>query len=168
MFLRFLLFSMKSSHFVIVFPRLCFDCAFMRFWRSEDSEISTEATFRATFKVFFTLLASFWTSFSVPGSTLGTLWVHFGGKKRLGAPRLSQEPPKRRRPRNKVTHLDTIWSSFFVFLVFIWSKMRFWKVRVFFFNCWVALSTPRDGLICDPYMQAQSKHTFSFLHFCQT
>ena len=36
---------------------------------------------------------------------------------------------------------------------------------MFFFYFWVALGAPWDGLTCNPYAPAQSKHTFSFLHF---
>ncbi len=32
----------------------------------------------------------------------------------------------------------------------------------FLFDFWVVLSAPRDGLICNPYTPAQSKHTFMF------
>ena len=35
----------------------------------------------------------------------------------------------------------------------------------FFFDFWVALGAPGDGLTCNPYAPAQSKHTFLFLHF---
>ena len=38
-------------------------------------------------------------------------------------------------------------------------------MSLFFFDFWVALSSPRDGLICNPSTPAQSKHTFSVLHF---
>ena len=38
-------------------------------------------------------------------------------------------------------------------------------MSLFFFDFWVALNAPRDGLICNPYTPAQSKHTFPFSHF---
>ena len=34
----------------------------------------------------------------------------------------------------------------------------------FFFDFGVALGAPWDGLTCNPYAPAQSKHTFLFLH----
>ena len=38
-------------------------------------------------------------------------------------------------------------------------------MSLFFFDFWVALSVPRDGLVCDPSTPAQSKRSFSFSHF---
>ena len=35
----------------------------------------------------------------------------------------------------------------------------------FFFDFWVALGAPWDGLTCNPYTYMQSKHTFHFLYF---
>ena len=38
-------------------------------------------------------------------------------------------------------------------------------MSLFFFDFWVALSAPRDGLICNPSPPAQAKHTLSVSHF---
>ena len=40
-------------------------------------------------------------------------------------------------------------------------------MSLFFFDFWVALSAPQDGLICNPHTPAQSKHNFPFSHCFQ-
>ena len=52
-------------------------------------------------------------------------------------------------------------SNIFDFLL----KKAVLKYVHFLFDFWFALSVPRDGLICNPYAPAQSKHTFLFSHF---
>ena len=63
--------------------------------------------------------------------------------------------------------LGHLWCSklFFDFFQFLLLKRRFWNTSLFFFDLWVALRAPRDGLICNPYTPAQSKPIFSFSHF---
>ena len=72
-----------------------------------------------------------------------------------------------RFPGYLLTHSETFWSSVFVHFRIFSLKTVVLKYVPFFFDFWVALSAPQDGLICNPYTPAQSKHTFPFSHCFQ-
>ena len=118
--------------------------------------------------IFNTLLrpwSVFWSHFCHFIVILGALWQHLLHHELDWSAKAATGGAKGRQPRNKLTLLDTCWRSFLKSFLFFakkeWSRNRL----LFFFIFFVTLSAPRDGLICDPYTPAQSKHTFSF-SFC--
>ena len=118
--------------------------------------------------IFDTLLrpwSVFWSHFCHWILIFGALWQHFLHQELDWSAKAATGGAKGRHPRNKLTFLDTCWESFLKSFVFFAKTERFRNRLLFFFNFFVTLSAPRDGLICDPYTPAQSKHTFSFSCF---
>ena len=99
--------------------------------------------------------------FSVPGALWGTLWVHFlNHKSACGS---------KGGPRCATTKINYhFWAPFgglFFNISGCFAKKSSSEIGCCFLFFLVTLSAPRDGLICNPYAPAQSKHTFSFPHF---
>ena len=125
--------------------------------------VPNEFTFRSTCGVIFCTLGFVCEVISGPrghfGGAVGSFFVSKNGLGTTGAPRAAQEapPPFRPQPFGDLVELSVHFLSFV-------CKKHFWNMSLFFFDFWVALSVPKDRLICNPYTPAQSKHTFPFSH----
>ena len=112
--------------------------------------------------LFFVLLEAFLTIFG----SLGPLWRSrgfiFWTQNQLAAPKVPQKAfsPFRTHPFGEL--LEHFFES--VSYLFM-KKYWFWKRCLLLLDFLVILSAPRDGLICNPCMPAQSKCTFSFSCF---
>ena len=103
-------------------------------------------------------VGSFLNLFSVPGALWGALWAHFSNQKSAWG--------SKGAPRGATTKINYhIWAPFgdlFLNIFVYFAKKRGSEIGwCFSFIFLVTLSAPRDGLICNPYAPAQSKHTFA-------
>ena len=98
----------------------------------------------------FALFASCLEYFSVLGALWGCCGLTFSAKNQRRVAKVLQAPPKRRHPRNPLTYLETLWSSFLIYVRILLQKKTLLKY-VFLLDLWVALSSPGVGRICNPY-----------------
>ena len=129
--------------------------------------VPNEFTFRGTFGVTFVHFWDHcWSNFRLPGALLGRCGVIFSVKNGLGhqkCPRSRQSEISGISPHPFGALLELCFRTFSHFF----GKNSGSEICPFFFDFWVALSAPQDGLICNPYTPAQSKHTFPFSHCFQ-
>ena len=113
-----------------------------------------------TFCVIFEVIFGPWGHF---GDAVGSLLESKNG---LDHQRCPKSRPRGATPFSKSPFwrpFGALFSNVFVFFL----KKAVLKYVPFFVDFWVALSAPQDGLICNPYTPAQSKHTFPFSHCFQ-
>ena len=137
---------------------------FCTLWQSVVGCLVWKPSFRILhlFGVTLTTSAPFWSQFCHLGITFGALGMHLSCPKTdLG----SKGAPRGASPIKQSPFWAPFGGHFSYSCDILRSKSVFLKYITFFLLFWVPLSTPREGLICNPYTPVQSKHTFPFSYF---